>query len=230
MTTARTIIKKALQKNGVLTKNESPSGDEASDGLDSLNALLSSWSNDSLLIYTRQSESFPIVGGQEAYTIGVGGDFNTDRPLQIVSAFIRIGGTDYNISCINGKQYDGIIQKDIGNSIPETLYYDGATPLSTITIYPVPVTGTLHIRSEKELTQLASLDTDIEFPAGWERALVYNLAVEIGSEYGQPIDQVTYQIAQESKAAIKTATARARNMDAYPQTRNNDNIYSGWYT
>lgn len=230
MTTARTIIKKALQKNGVLTKNESPSGDEASDGLDSLNALLSSWSNDSLLIYTRQSESFPIVGGQETYTIGTGGDFNTDRPLQITSAFIRIGTTDYNMGCINGKQYDGIAQKDIGNSIPQTLYYDGATPLSTITIYPVPVTGTLHIRSEKELTQLASLDADIEFPAGWERALVYNLAVEIGSEYGQPIDQVTYQIAQESKAGIKTATARNRNMDAFPQVRNSDNIYSGWYS
>lgn len=230
MTTARTIIKKALQKNGVLTKNESPSGDEASDGLDSLNALLSSWSNDSLLIYTRQSESFPIVGGQENYTIGTGGDFNTNRPLQIVSAFIRIGSTDYNMSCINGKQYDGITQKDIGNSIPETLYYDGNTPLSTITIYPVPVTGMLHIRSEKELTQLPSLDTDIEFPAGWERALVYNLAVEIGSEYGQPIDQVTYQIAQDSLSKIKTATARNRNMDAFPQIGGRDNIYSGWYT
>ena len=230
MTTARTIIKKALQKNGVLTKNESPSGDEASDGLDSLNALLSSWSNDSLLIYTRQSESFPVVGGQTSYTIGAGGDFDTDRPLQITSAFLRIGSTDYNMGVVNGKQYDRITQKDIGNSIPEVLYYDGNTPLSTITIYPVLTTGTLHIRSEKELTQLTSLDTDIEFPAGWERALIYNLAVELSSEYGQQTDQVTYQIAQDSLAKIKTATARNRNMDAFPQVNRHGDIYNGWYT
>lgn len=228
MTTARTIIKKALQKNGVLTKNESPSGDEASDALDSLNAMISSWSNDSLLIYTRQIESFPIVGGQNEYTIGTGGDFNTTRPMQIVSAFLRIGNIDYDIQVVNGVQYDNIDQKDISSSIPEVLFYDANVPLAKITMYPVPTTGTLHLRTEKELTQLTTLDSDIEFPPGWERALVYNLAVEIGSEYGQPIDQVTFNIAQESLNKIKTATARNRNMDIYPDTRQRYNIYTGW--
>ena len=51
MTTASDIIKKAMQKVGVLTKSESPSSDESADGLDSLNDLLSSWSNESMFIY-----------------------------------------------------------------------------------------------------------------------------------------------------------------------------------
>lgn len=230
MATARTIIKRALQKNGVLTKNESPSGDEASDGLESLNAMISSWSNDSLLIYTRLSESFPLVSGQASYTIGSGGDFDTVRPTQILTAFTRISNIDYNIGIISDVEFDGITQKNIGSTIPEVMYYNGNAPLGTITIYPVPVTGTLHIRSEKPLTEFTSLDTELEFPPGWERALIYNLAVEVSGEYGQPVEQLTYQIANDSLNKIKTAVARNKTMDMYAYNGSIDNIYTGWYT
>lgn len=230
MTTARQIITRAMQRNGVLTKNEALDGDEAIDGLSALNDMLSSWSNDSLLIYARLSESFPLVSGQPAYTIGAGGDFDTARPLQILTAFTRIGNIDYNIGIINENTFDGIPQKNISNSIPEVMYYDGGFPLGTIRIYPVPTVGTLHIRSEKQLTTLPTLDTDLEFPPGWERALIFNLALELASEYGQPVDQATYQIATSALGKIKTAVARNKMMDAYPQSGRNDNIYSGWWT
>lgn len=229
MTTARQIIKRALQRNGVLTKGEEPSAGEASDGLLALNDLIGSWSNDSLLIYARLSESFPLVSGQASYTIGSGGDFNTARPLQILSAFTRIGSTDYNIEVINGVTYDEIIQKNISSSIPDVLFYDGNNPLGTIKIYPVPTTGTLHIRTEKELTEFASLDTDVDFPPGWDRALIYNLAMEIAGEYGQPVDEATYQIAMDALGKIKTAVARNKKMDMYSYNGDNSNIYSGWY-
>ena len=230
MTTARDIIKKAMQKNGVLTKNESPDGDEASDALSALNDLISSWSNDSLLIYARLSESFPLVSGQASYTIGTGGDFNTDRPLQILTAFTRIGNIDYDISIIDEGAFDSITQKSISSSIPDVMLYETGFPLGTINIYPTPTTGTLHIRSEKQLSQLPTLDTDLEFPPGWERALVYNLAVEISSEYGQPVDQATYQIAMDALNKIKTAVARNKKMDMYAYNGSNRNVYTGWYT
>ena len=230
MTTARRIIKRALQQSGVLTKNESPSGDEASDALDTLNNLVSSWSNDNLLIYARLSESFPYVGGKASYTIGEGGDFNTPRPLQILSAFTRIGSIDYKMSIINGIAYDGITQKDISSSIPEVIFYDGNNPLGTITIYPEPTTGTLHIRTEKELASFTTLDTDLDLPPGWERALIYNLALELGPEYGQPVNQVVYEIASDAIGKIRTAVARNKGMDAYPYNGSINNVYTGWYT
>jgi len=136
MTTARTIIKRAMQENGVLTKGESPSGDEAADGLAALNNLISSWSNDSLLIYARVSESFPLVSGTASYTIGSGGYFNTARPLQILTAYTRIGTTDYNMGIINSVDYDKIMQKSVITNIPEVLVYEPGYPLGTITIYP----------------------------------------------------------------------------------------------
>lgn len=229
MTTARDIITKAHQRNGVLTKGEALSGDEASDGLDSLNNLIASWSNESLLIYVRLSESFPLVGGQTSYTIGNGGDFNTERPMQIVSAFTRIVNIDYSMKVLNGVQYDDISQKNIQNAWPNVLYYDNNFPLGTIKLYPVPTTGTIHIRSEKQLTSFASLDTDLSFPPGWERALIFNLAVETAGEYGQPVDEATYRIAMDALNKIKTATARNRKMDAYSQAKDRDNIYTGGF-
>jgi hypothetical protein len=102
--------------------------------------------------------------------------------------------------------------------------------LGTINIYPTPTTGTLHIRSEKQLSQLPTLDTDLEFPPGWERALVYNLAIEIASEYGQPVDQASYQIAMDALNKIKTAVARNKKMDMYAYNGSNRNVYTGWRT
>ena len=229
MATARDIITRAYQINGVLTKNEALSGDEASDGLKSLNALISSWSNDSLLAYARTLENFPLVSNQASYTIGTGGEFNTSRPLHILSAFTRIGQIDYDISVISDIEFDKISQKDISSSIPDVMYYDGNSPLGTITIYPVPTEGDLYIRSEKPLTEFASLDDELELPPGWERALIYNLSIEDASMYGQPVTEPIYEIAMDSLNKIKTAVARNRTMDMYGYN-STENIYTGWYT
>lgn len=230
MTTARDIIQKALQKAGILTKNDDMSGDEASDGLFSLNALLSSWSNDDLIIYTRPLENFPLSGGVAEYTMGSGGDFDTTRPIRVVSAFVRQGSTDYPLSIITPEDYDKIVSKDTG-SIPDRISTNNNFPLTTLTLYPVPTGGlSLYIRSEKALTSIATLDTTISLPDGWERALIYNLAIEISGEYGAQPDQITYQIAGDSKAAIKTAVARNRPMDSYPMVNPTYNIYTGYYT
>lgn len=230
MTTARTIIRRALQQNGVLTKNEAPSADEASDALVSLNNLIASWSNDSLLIYSRVSESFPLVSGTSSYTIGTGGDFNTTRPLQILSAFTRIGNIDYDIDIIDEVAYDNISQKSISSSIPSVLVYTGNFPLGTINIYPVPTTGNIHIRSEKELSGFTTLDTDIDLPPGWDRALIYNLSIELAPEYGVQPSPNTQIIADMSLGKIKSTIARVKSMDMYPSNGTNNNIYSGWYT
>lgn len=230
MTTARDIITRAYQINGVLTKSEVLSGDEASDGLKSLNALLSSWTNDSLLAYARIQENFPLISGQASYTIGSGGDFDTTRPTQILTAFTRIGTVDYKIDIINDVQFDAINQKDISTSIPNVMFYDGNSPLGTITIYPVPTVGNLYIRSEKPLTEFATLDTVLELPPGWERALVYNLSIEDASQYGQPVTQPVYEIAMDALGKIKTAVARNKGMSMFKYGSVGNNIYSGWYT
>lgn len=228
MTTARRLITKAMQKAGILTKGESPASDEANDALDSLNQMLSSWANDSLVIYARTWETFSLSGGTASYTIGSSGTFNTTRPIDIISAYVTSGGVDYQVGEITDEAYNSITLKTV-QGIPEFFNFDNAYPLAKIRLYPVPAAAySLFLLSEKPVTSIATLDTEITLPDGFERAIVYNLALELAPEYQQQPDPSIVKIAGESLGLIRTAAAKVRTMDAYPSTVQNDNIYTGW--
>jgi len=85
----------------------------------------------------------------------------------------------------------------------------------------------LHILSEKELSQY-TIDEAISLPTGWERALIYNLAIDLAPEYGQQIDGMIAKIAGDSKAAIQRTVAKNISMDATPSQIGLYNIYSGY--
>lgn len=230
MTTAREIIVKAMQKVGILFKTEQPSADEINDGLSSLNAMLSSWSNDSLNCVARVIENFPLVGGTADYTIGTGQTFNTARPVFIVESHVRVSTIDYPLTIIPDAVYQGDIPYKDQQGIPQFLNYNNGYPYGTLRLYPVPSTDyTIYILSEKELSQFTLNDT-VSLPPGWEMALIYNLALILAPEYGQQADAVTVQMAVDSKRAIQRAIAKNRTMDAEPQVNPAGNIYNGWYT
>lgn len=226
-TTARTIIKKALNKIGALTKNEEPSADEANDGLAALGALIGSWSNDSLNIYARGWETFSLTSSA-SYTIGSSGTFNTARPTNIVDAYIRSGTIDYPITIVDDEAYNSISFKSL-QGIPRFLNYDNSYPLGIIRLYPVPSASySLFILTEKALTEFTALDTALSMPPGTERALIYNLGIDLAPEYSQQISAEHAKTAGDSLGLIRTKVAQVRGMDAYPLKVTAGNIYSGW--
>jgi hypothetical protein len=227
MSTALNIIKSAMRKAGVLTKSESPSADEANDGLEMLNDLLASLSNDSMLIPARVLESFSLNTATD-YTIGSGGDFNTIRPIKIVSAYVRSGTIDYTLDIVTDENYATIPLKNTGG-IPAHLNYTNAYPLATIKIYPAPTAGyTLYLLSEKQLSSF-TLNQTVDLAPGWRRMLIHNLAVELAPEYGQSVPPEVYAIARESKGEIKSAIMAARPMQWENGLSDEGNIYSGWW-
>lgn len=225
MTTVRQLLTKTLQKAGIVTKNESPSSDEMSDAVDALNMYLGHLSNDGLVIYNKTTESFTLSSTSE-YTIGSGGTLNTTRPTKILSAFVRVGGVDYPLREISLQAYNEISFKDI-SGIPDVYNYTPNYPLGLVKIFPKPSAAyTLFVTSEKPLTTL-SVDDTVSFPTGWEMMLIYNLAVIIAPEYGQPFDQSIYQIAKETLGSIKRNNARNAPLmnDSFVKTKN---IYTGY--
>lgn len=229
MTTGRTIVKRAMQIAGILTKNEEPSADESVDGLASLNDMISSWANDTMLIYSRTWENFTLSGGVSSYTIGTGGVFNTTRPVQIIEAHTRDSNVKYDdLVIVSNVDYNRLVDTYTGEGFPEYLNFDGAYPLGTIRLFPTPSAAlTLSLLTEKPITAL-TLDGTVSLPAGWERALKYNLAMEISGEYGQQLDAVSMKIANDSLVSIKMATARNTPMDN-PNTGNTVfDIYRGY--
>lgn len=227
MATGRDIINSTLRKIGFF-KSETPDADEINDALEALNQMIASWSNNGLLIYARVTENFTLTPNTAEYTIGSGADFNTDRPIHLVTAYIRNGGIDYDMSIIDDTVYANIPQKSTGSNIPRFINYDYAFPQGTLKLYPTPTAAyDIYLVSEKELSAF-TLDGIVSLPPGWERAIIYNLAIELSPEYGQPIAPEVAKIANESLASIKRGVTRNRGADWGVGARARRSILTGW--
>lgn len=233
MTTARDIIESALRKIQVLGRGQSLDADSAQNGLTALNQMLDSWSIEGGKVFTETRESFPLTIGKSSYTIGAGGDFDTEKPYVITSAFIRVSGDDYSLDLIDSRTYADIQDKDLKGTYPEFLYYDNNYPIANIILWEVPATtSTLHIYSEKPLSNLTGLTTTLVLPKGYERALVYNLAMELAPEYEKEPSPTVQRIASQSKSALTTYNTRnetnqAARADLPVSSGSMFNIYSG---
>ncbi len=211
--TGRDLVSASLRLIGAIAPGESLAAGEATDGLAALNRMISSWSNEALLIYAKVRETLPLVPGTAAYTVGVTGNLNTTRPLKIESALIRNSSVspavEYPIRMLSLDEWTSIAVKDLTTELPTDMYVEGTTPLETVNLFPVPsVAHTLVLWSWKPLTEITTLDDVIAFPPGYERALIFNLAMDIAPEYGKAIPDAVASGATDSRTAIKRMNIR----------------------
>lgn len=211
MATARDIIKRSLRLLGVYSPGESLSDDSASDGLLVLNSMLDSWNSQSLLIYNIAKVTHTLVSGTGSYTIGSGGDIDTTRPQRVENAYITDSNSqDYHVDILfSDEQYSKIGDKTTQSSYPCYLYYRAAFPLGTILLWPVPDTAnTLTLSVWNQISAIANLSTDVALPPGYQRAIEYNLALELADEYGSQPSGVVTRKAMESLSNIKTINSK----------------------
>jgi hypothetical protein len=210
--TGRDLVSASLRLIGAIAPGESPEASEAKDGLYALNRMISSWSTENLLIYAKVREEFTLTPGQAAYTMGSAANLNTTRPMAIERAAIEAQTTpaiEYPIRLLSQAQWAEIVIKDTQSTIPTDLFAEGTYPNETINLYPVPSAAhKLVLYTTKPLTEIATLDTVISLPPGYERALAFNGAIELAPEYGRPVSAEVAKIADDSKAAIKRANLR----------------------
>ena len=234
MASAGDLINGALRLLGVLAEGETPSAETSADALTAMNQMIDSWNTERLSIYNTQDQTFNWPTDEITRTLGPTGDFVGNRPVLLEdSTYYRDPSTNvsFGIKFINQQQYDGIAVKTVTSTYPQVIWVNMTYPDITMTIYPKP-TRLLewHFISVQELTQPATLATDILLPPGYLRAFRYNLACELAPEFGvEPSPQVK-RIAISAKRNIK----RINNPDdimALPYsivgTRQRFNIYSG---
>lgn len=231
MATARDIINGALKDIGVLAAGETASASEASESLSVLNDMLDSWSNESLVINAKIREEFTLVPSDSSYTMGTGGQFNTTRPLRIENAAIKDGTTEFEIEVINKDQYAEITDKSLASDYPTKVYPNGTAPLETIQVWPVPSAAkTLVLHSWKPLTRFTNLNTTVDLPPGYARALRANLGIELCPQFSRSASPELIAIASESKANIKRMNSKPQFMKSdYPGQYGRFNILTGGY-
>ena len=205
MATAQTIINRALRHINALAIGENPTDDLAQAALADLNLILDSWSNEEWMQSGLTTITQALTAGDESYTIGSGGDISTTWPVDIKTMFVRdTNNNDYVVKEIDAQDYARISLKTTTTSYPDYFYYNRAYPLGTIKFYPAPIAGlTLHMDVWSQITQFTALTTTVTLPAGYERALSYNLALELTPQYGKNVNPVISSEAVKSKNAIK---------------------------
>lgn len=213
--TGRELVSASLRLLGVLAPGETLAAHEATDGLAALNRMLGSWSNEGLMIAARVREEFALVANTAVYTLGTGATFNSARPMFIEEAAIEDQSstptTEHPVDILTSSEWASITAKGETSSIPRYLYAEGTFPNETLNLYPVPtVANKLVLYSKKPLTEIATLDTAVSLPPGYDRALIYNFAIDVAPEYGKAVPDAVVMIATESKVAIKRTNQKPR--------------------
>jgi hypothetical protein len=236
METAGDIINGSLRLLGVLAEGEVPSAETSQDALRAMDQMIDSWNTERLSVFSTQDQVFTWPAGQLSRTMGPSGDFVGNRPVLLDDAtYFKDPGTgiSYGIKFINQQQYDGIAVKTVTSTFPQVIFVNMTYPDIEMYIYPRPTRALeWHFISVEELTQPATLATNLTFPPGYLRAFRYNLACELAPEFGvEPSPQVQ-RIAMTSKRNLKRIN-NPNDIMSMPYsivaTRQRYNIFAGNY-
>jgi len=235
-TTAGDQINGALRLLGILAEGETPSASTSQDALSALQQMVDSWNTERLAVFSTQDQVFSWPPNVLSRTLGPTGDFVGNRPILLDdSTYFRdpSSGISFGIKFINQQQYNGIAVKTVTSTYPQVMWINMSYPDIEMYVYPKP-TKVLewHFVSVEELTQPATLATNLHFPPGYLRAFKYNLACEIAPEFGVEPSPTVSRIAMTSKRNLK----RINNPDdimslpySIVGTRQRYNIFAGNY-
>ena len=230
------LINGSLRLLGVLSPGEVPTATEQNDALSVLDDLMDSWSTENLLIPSKLREVFTLVPGQQTYAFGTGGDFNSVRPQLIEDALIVASNSpeiELPMSIVNQDYFSSILVKSTTSTIPLYLYNDNAYPSANINLWPVPsVAAQIVLYSWKPLTNFSTsgVFTTIELPPGYQRMMRYNLAVELGPEYGKEPSPTVVALAVQSKENIKRMNTKELLLGMDQALLNNGKGSFNWIT
>lgn len=237
-TTASVIVRGAFDTIGVLGEADTMDAAKGADGLRRLNLMMRSWMLQNLTIPVTVREVFDLVANQggpdNPYTIGVGGDFDTERPPtqnSIVGAGLILTSSSPTVeiprALFTDDAWQAIQVKALtsgGTGIPTGIYYNPTytSQLGKIYTWPVPNTGDndLALYLRKPLTRFADLTTSYDLPDGCEEAIEYNLAVRLCGPYSVPVDPDVRTMARTSLAIYKRANYHLADLSIDPALTN----------
>ncbi len=217
-TTVQDILVEALGYIGATEISETPNIQDLNTCLKTANFLLDSWGAQGTMVRATILESFTLTNNKTSFTIGTGGDFNTVKPIKVVSAFLQdSGGIRYPIDVKEKDVYEQYSDSQISSGLPMVICFDpGATQqasqLGTIYVYPMAngATYSLNIESQKYLTEFSSLGSTVTFEPAYFAAIAWNLAEWIWPKFNRktPIPALISRMARSTRRVIENMNAK----------------------
>lgn len=216
MATPRSICTSALSLLGITQPGRAPAENDMKAASDMLRMMLDSWSTQLLTIYQTTTLVFDFVPNQATYSLGPTGDWVTERPMTLDYCYVRYAagsGTpvDTPVQILNDAQRAAITAKSILSPIPTSVYYNAEVPNAKLTFWPVPSsTYSAVLWLNSPLLTFDNLSDELQFPRGYEQALVYNLAIQLAPMYNKSVKPEVIVIAEKSMSSMKTINASPR--------------------
>lgn len=206
MATASDIITSAFAKIRI----DSPTTAQNASALISLNNVVSLLGADFKFPYL-VSESFSLTIGDYSYTIGSGGDFDTDRPMFIENCYLRDSDSyDYPVKVITEREYARNSQKTL-TAMPYGVYYRPEYPLGKIYFTSAPERAyDAYFDFVKNFTEFAASDTDVSLANEYKSLFVYNLAVSLAEDWDRVPSKSVYVMAEKTKEIVGALNAATR--------------------
>jgi hypothetical protein len=222
------LIKRSLRLLGALNIGDNPTAEEAQDALLALNAMTDAWATERLMMFTTGRNIYNLAPGQQVYQIGpLGPDWIAPRPAYLDGAGLLITNTDPTqvleqpLDVLRTDlQWARIRAKGITSTLPTTIYYDhgfssGILNLGSgnVAFWPIPTfANQVALYTPTIIAQFTGLTQTISMPPGYNRALPYNLAIELAPEFDREPSEAVVAVALEAKASLKRANLQLNTL------------------
>lgn len=190
-----TLMTASMRVLGVVDPDETPTAKELANCREALNMMIKSWMvNPNFMqkgfhVWQRQRQTIDtsVVGLAQSYTLGPSQTVDMQLPVRVLG--VTMVDANNNRTVLNPMSladYENIGDyTDTGT--PTEWFYERGTTTGTLYLDKTPTDNTkdfiiLYVRPIQDMD--ANTD-DFEFPQEWYRALKFNLAVEIASEFGR---------------------------------------------
>jgi len=182
------IISAAYRKIGVISFGDSLTSEQAVEGIFALQQVVKDWQNKNVFLWTRQLLTETLVAATATYV-------PTDPAIiGIEEAFLRdVDGNDRPIRVISFSDYQNI-EKKAEAGMPEAITFNNRQNCS-ISVWPVPTTSdaadyTLHYVGISRIKDMDNANDSGDIPSRYQRALIYDLAVELAPDHAIPGSEI----------------------------------------
>jgi|AmaraimetP72IA01_FD_contig_51_2371831_length_3363_multi_15_in_0_out_0_2 hypothetical protein len=189
-----------------------PSPDQVDDAFQSLNRMLDSWNLKEGMIYRVDNSQYTMSPPKAVYSIGrgAGADFVADRPVRIQAAEIVLstgGSTVYlPMVILTAAQWADTRLRSFSTTFPTQMYPDYAYPNCNLYMWGTPTqVNNIELWTWQQAKQFLTSSDTIVVPPGYLEAMVNNLAVRMGEQFGttQLMSPTVFATAKKSLADVK---------------------------
>lgn len=228
--TAASIITGALNWIGIGRKENLDQINDIINNVPILNQIIAKLAVKGTIIQATIDEPFVLTAGLSIYTIGLGQTpgpgvlinaltgQQTSKPLRIESAYIVDSQKGhYPVEIITREQFNIIIDQELSQSRPTTLFFDPGSAeqtgsqLGTISLYYIPDpndTYTLHLNSVKPLTGFVNTTDAFNFDISYVDYFTSKLGIRLAPAYGITVTQDMKDDDRENEKILEMANWR----------------------